>query len=158
MVSRSNQVQLTDEVARFEECVRSAATEIVQMIFRQELLNRLGELKRDLAASNTSRRTARARRPNSPRPSTKPKIVAAPPPPDDRETGRKRAWTRDKIVSELATWLVSGTTIDAAFVTRHGPPGLVAATRRVFGRFDAALNVASLHVSKMYPDGAPARR
>jgi hypothetical protein len=54
--------------------------------------------------------------------------------------------------------LVGGTTIDAAFVTRHGPAGLVAAARKVFGRFDAALNVASLHVSKMYPDGAPARR
>jgi hypothetical protein len=49
----------------------------------------------------------------------------------------------------------SGTVIDAPFVTRHGPPGLVAATRRVFGRFEAALNVAGLHVSKLYPDGPP---
>jgi hypothetical protein len=53
--------------------------------------------------------------------------------------------------------MLSGTAIDATFVTRHGPPGLVAATRRIFGRFDAALNVAALHVSKLYPDGPPAR-
>jgi hypothetical protein len=48
-----------------------------------------------------------------------------------------------------------GTVLDASFLTRHGPPGLVAATRRVFGRFDAAMNVAALHVSKLQPDGPP---
>jgi hypothetical protein len=73
-------------------------------------------------------------------------------------TGGKRVrWTRETIVSELATWMLSGTTIEAAFVTRHGPPGLVAAARRIFGRFEAALNVAALHVSKLYPDGPPER-
>jgi hypothetical protein len=72
--------------------------------------------------------------------------------------GRTRGtWTRESIVSELATWMLSGTAIDAAFMTRHGPPGLVAAIRRVFGRFDAAMNVAALHVSKLYPDGPPPR-
>ena len=72
---------------------------------------------------------------------------------------RKRVpWTRESIVNELANWMLSGTAIDATFVTRHGPPGLVAATRRVFGRFDAALNVAALHVSKLYPDGPPDRK
>lgn len=69
---------------------------------------------------------------------------------------RKRTqWTRETIVDELATWLLNGTAIDAAFMTRHGPRGLVAATRRVFGRFDAALNIAGLHLSKLYPDGPP---
>jgi hypothetical protein len=67
------------------------------------------------------------------------------------------AWTRESIINELATWVLSGTAIDAQFMTRHGPPGLVAATRRIFGRFDAALNVAALHVSKLYPDGPPTR-
>ncbi|TMQ15346.1 MAG: hypothetical protein E6J91_13655 [Deltaproteobacteria bacterium] len=33
----------------------------------------------------------------------------------------------------------------------------MAAARRVFGRFDAGLNVASLHNGKLYPDGPPAR-
>ena len=70
--------------------------------------------------------------------------------------GRTR-WTRDTIISELATWLLSGTAIDAQFMTRHGPKGLVAAIRRVFGRFDAALNLAALHNSRLYPDGPPAR-
>jgi hypothetical protein len=27
----------------------------------------------------------------------------------------------------------------------------------VFGRFEAGLNVAALHVSKLYPDGPPTR-
>jgi hypothetical protein len=61
------------------------------------------------------------------------------------------------VIGELASWMASGTEIDASFVTRHGPPGLVAATRRIFGRFEAALNVAGLHVSKLYPDGPPAK-
>jgi hypothetical protein len=71
-------------------------------------------------------------------------------------TGRVR-WTRESLVSELATWLLSGTAIDAQFMTRYGPRGLVAAARRVFGRFDAALNVAALHNAKLYPEGPPAR-
>jgi hypothetical protein len=84
---------------------------------------------------------------------------AASPTAGDRKLGggKRKAWTREAIVEELATWMLSGTSIDATFVTRHGPPGLVAATRRVFGRFDAALNVAALHVSKLYPDGPPER-
>ncbi|HET7504800.1 MAG TPA: hypothetical protein VFK02_27445 [Kofleriaceae bacterium] len=84
-------------------------------------------------------------------PSASPAPPAAPP-----ATGRKRpAWTRDSIIEELASFILSGTEIDATFVQRHGPPGLVAAARRIFGRFDAALNVAGLHVSKLYPEGPP---
>src|ERR1041385_6229686 len=72
--------------------------------------------------------------------------------------GRRRPrWTREAIISELVTWLLSGTAIDAQFMTRHGPKGLVAAIRRVFGRFDAALNLAALHNSRLYPDGPPTR-
>jgi hypothetical protein len=71
--------------------------------------------------------------------------------------GKRSPWTREAIIEELASWMASGTAIDAAFVARHGPPGLVAATRRIFGRFDAALNVAGLHFSKLYPDGPPSR-
>jgi hypothetical protein len=96
-------------------------------------------------------------------PSGTPEVSAAVPVPHERPSappasGRKRGtWTRESIVSELATWMLSGTTIDAAFMTRHGPPGLVSAIRRVFGRFEAAMNVAALHVSKLYPDGPPSR-
>ena len=60
-------------------------------------------------------------------------------------------------IRELAKSMSSGTEIDAAFLTRYGPPGLVAAARRVFGRFDAAMNVAALHFSNLYPDGPPAK-
>jgi hypothetical protein len=84
-------------------------------------------------------------------------VASEPPAPEPPSTGRKRvAWTRETITSELATWMLSGTAIDAQFMTRHGPRGLVAAIRRVFGRFEAALNVAALHLSKQYPDGPPA--
>jgi hypothetical protein len=72
--------------------------------------------------------------------------------------GKRRQWTRENIVEELANWLVNGNAVDASFVTRHGPPGLAAAARRIFGRFDAALNVAGLHVAKLYPDGPPPKR
>lgn len=73
-------------------------------------------------------------------------------------SGRKRVrWTRDAIITELASWVVKGSAVEASFVKRHGPPGLVAAALREFGRFDAALNVASLQVARLYPDGPPAR-
>jgi hypothetical protein len=85
--------------------------------------------------------------------------TAAPgPAPGSGALGRGRMrWTRDSIISELATWMLSGTAIDAQFMTRHGPKGLVAACRRVFGRFEAALNVAALHNAKLYPEGPPVR-
>jgi hypothetical protein len=86
-------------------------------------------------------------------------VTATPDSPTGRPAGARgrTRWTRDTIISELATWLLSGTAIDAQFMTRHGPKGLVAAIRRVFGRFDAALNLAALHNSRLYPDGPPTR-
>jgi hypothetical protein len=71
--------------------------------------------------------------------------------------GKRVRWTRESIIDELARWMVAGTAVDSSFVRRHGPPGLVPAALRIFGRFDAALNVAGLHVAKLYPDGPPAR-
>lgn len=70
--------------------------------------------------------------------------------------GKRMQWTREAIIDELARWMVTGTAIDASFLKRNGPPGLVPAAIRVFGRFDAALNVAGLHVAKLYPADAPA--
>jgi len=91
-------------------------------------------------------------------PTETPTQTPAPTPTPAPTGSRKRVpWTREAIVHELANWMLSGTAIDATFVARHGPPGLVAATRRIFGRFEAALNVAALHVSKLYPDGPPER-
>jgi hypothetical protein len=163
---------LTDEVARFQAEIQRLALAAAHAIIRQELDRKLAKPK-----------PARARARNPGRSDTA-AVLAAPPvdvpvavvpepaaaapaapaaetpreQPPDRPTGRKRVpWTREAIINELATWMLSGTAIDATFVTRHGPPGLVAATRRIFGRFDAALNVAGLHVSKLYPDGPPSR-
>jgi hypothetical protein len=144
-----NRAALTDEVARFQAEVRRLALATVRAVVQQELDRKMAKLQ--------------AARPRAvPAPSDPPVVPAAvptgEPPPDLPTTGRKRVpWTRDSIIKELATWMASGTEINATFVTRHGPPGLVAATRRVFGRFDAALNVVGLHLSKLYPDGPPGR-
>lgn len=142
MAPSSNQAALTDEFAAFRGRVRTLALAIVDSIVRSELQQRVDTLKRSVVAKPV--RTVR------PPATAKPQVTVA------RPNG-KRVWTRDAIVDELTTWLASGTSIDASFVKRYGPPGLVAATKRVFGRFDAALNVAGLQVSKMYPDGPPTR-
>jgi hypothetical protein len=149
MGTGSQQRALTNEFVRFQESVRAFALAFAHSIVRNELEHRVAQLKRSLVVQ-----TARPKRPAvlpTVTAATNPQITAP-------RGGRKPVWTRDTIIDELTTWLSSGTSIDASFVTRHGPPGLVAATRKVFGRFEAALNVASLKVSKMYPDGPPARR
>jgi hypothetical protein len=87
-----------------------------------------------------------------------PAVTREPPQDPAVVSGKRKKWARDSIIEELAKWMVSGTVVDPGFVTRYGPPGLVAAARRIFGRFDAALNVASLHVATLYPDGPPPRR
>ena len=158
-----------DEVARFQADVRRLAFAAISAILQEELDRKRAKLPRAKppAARPRAKPPAAQLRPklppaNPPEPSDTPvvpeAVTAHEQPPDPPAGGRKRVpWTRETITSELATWMLSGTTIDATFMTRHGPPGLVAATRRVFGRFDAALNVAALHVSKLYPDGPPER-
>lgn len=167
---------LTDEVARFQAEIRRLALAAAHEILRQELDRRLARL-----AAPARRRALLAQVEPAPRPPARepPREAAAPPAEpaarepvttapaahvpgngrgEGRGEGKKRSpWTREAIIEELASWMASGTAIDAAFVARHGPPGLVAATRRIFGRFDAALNVAGLHFSKLYPDGPPSR-
>jgi hypothetical protein len=172
---------LTDVVAQFQAEIRRLALAAAHEILRQELDRRLARL-----AAPARRRALLAHvEPVVPRPPARepPREASAAPaepaarepvaaptavhgPGNGRGEGRgegrveskKRSpWTREAIIEELASWMASGTAIDAAFVARHGPPGLVAATRRIFGRFDAALNVAGLHFSKLYPDGPPSR-
>jgi hypothetical protein len=184
-MSRSSPNALTEELARFQSEVRRLATALAHDIFRQELDRKRAKLPPAKAAAAKPTRAGKPTKPTKPAKPTKPTkagraapaprpapeavAVASPPPPEPTPAptssaaaapanGRKRApWTRETIVNELASWLASGTQIDATFVTRHGPRGLVAATRRVFGRFDAALNVAALQVEKLYPDGPPKR-
>jgi hypothetical protein len=108
------------------------------------------------AAVETQAERERAGAPDAAVPATA--TVTAEQQPNLSAGDRRRArWTRESIISELATWMLSGTAIDAQFMARHGPRGLVAAVRRIFGRFDAALNVAALHNAKLYPEGPPAR-
>jgi len=175
----ANRTALTDEVARFQAEVQRLAFAAAHEIVRQELDRRLSKQKPPKQRARKPPRpdtteapavlapvadTPASAAPVSAAPVADTPASAAPvanaprDQPPDRPTGRKRVpWTREAIIQELATWMMGGTAIDATFVTRHGPPGLVAATRRIFGRFDAALNVAGLHLSKMYPDGPPAR-
>jgi hypothetical protein len=171
MKRSDSRAALTDETARFQAEVHRLALAVARVIVAEELERKRAKLEaaRPRVAAPRPERARAAPRPKlTPAPSAvAPELAdaaaapaapdpAAPPPAAAPGGGRKRVpWTREAIISELATWMLSGTAIDARFVTRHGPPGLVAATRRIFGRFDAALNVAALHVSKLYPDGPP---
>jgi hypothetical protein len=85
-----------------------------------------------------------------------PPAPAAPTPqPRAPEVHKRVQWTRESIINELATWVSSGTAIDAAFMARHGPRGLVAAARKIFGRFEAAMNLTALHLSKVSAENPP---
>lgn len=136
---------LTDVVAQFEADVRRLAWDLVGEVLTRELSCR-SVPSEPRAPSST----------NDARPSSMPnegRVTAAEP-----STASNERWTRERVVEELAAWLLSGTTFDAAFLRRHGPRGLVPAARRLFGRFDAALNHANLHLAQQYPEGPPSRR
>ena len=163
MAKRTGQALLSEAIIRFEDEVRAFALAAVRLIIVQEIEQRLEELRSGIAQVRHAPRVAKTEKPKPPAKEpeharSKQVVEVAPSIETTLANPIKRGWTRDTIVSELATWLVSGTSVDASFITRHGPRGLVAAAKKTFGRFDAALNVASLQVSKMYPDGPPGRR
>lgn len=145
MPSGSRRSLLDDEVARFEQDVRRLALEIVRAVFSEELARRQAE-----AAEPAPRRRGRPRR-DVAAAAAAPAITLAEAP----AAPKKRGWTREMVIDELATWLLSGTAVEAAFVQRHGRPGLVAGAKRLFGRFDAALNAANLHLAQRAPDETP---
>jgi hypothetical protein len=161
MIRSDHRAALTEEVARFQADVRRLALAAAQAIVQQELDRRRAKRPAGRPAAPRTRAApapAPAAPPSKPAPpAPSPAEPAAAPAATAAPTGKRGKWTRETIINELATWMLSGTAIDAAFVTRHGPPGLVAAARRVFGRFEAALNVAGLRVSELYPDGPPQR-
>jgi hypothetical protein len=94
--------------------------------------------------------------PAMPHPAVEPPVpdASAPTPPMEPS---KRDWSRTRVVTELAQWLLEDPTIDAATLGRRGQGALVSWARRLFGRFDAALNAANLHLAELYPDGPPKR-
>jgi len=173
----SNRTVLTDAVARFQDEVQALALAVIRALVEQEIDRKRAKLAPAKLPARTRRRSEPVATPPPPASTTAATVKPAAQPGSTSGAttgamsgtttgatggattgGKKRTvWTRESIVNELATWMLSGTSIDATFVKRHGPPGLVAATRRVFGRFDAALNVAALHLSKLYPDGPPGR-
>jgi hypothetical protein len=151
---------LHDEFARFQAEIRRIALDAARALVNDELERRRSRLRGRPGSAVATRTAPPVAGPSeSAPPAPAPSAAAAPPPPLPTPGERKGriTWTRESVISELASWMTSGTSIDAAFITRYGPPGLVAATRRIFGRFDAALNVAGLHLSKLYPDGPPQR-
>jgi len=152
---------LHDEFARFQAEIRRIALDAARALVHDELERRRSRLRArpgSAVAARTAPPVAGPSESAPPAPVAAPTAAAAPPPlPTPGERKGRITWTRESVISELASWMTSGTSIDAAFITRYGPPGLVAATRRIFGRFDAALNVAGLHLSKLYPDGPPQR-
>ncbi|HVK74692.1 MAG TPA: hypothetical protein VM734_15290 [Kofleriaceae bacterium] len=166
MPRRSSRSPLAAEVSRFEDELRRLAYEIVETVFAEELARersprpgagpRPGRARAARAARSEVAKTAPPPAVGASRPepaAARPLAVAVPETP-----GKRRRWTRELVIEELATWLLSGVAIDAAFLTRRGQPGLVAAAKRLFGRFDAALNAANLHLAQQYPEGPPTKR
>lgn len=135
MRSDSSAARLLREVTRFESELGRLALEIVSLILTAEL-------------SRSPQQSSPLRRPGARRVQIAPRGSATVPTsrPSRVDGNKKSQWTRERVVSELGTWLLGGNA-DAAFVKRHGPPGLVAAAKRHFGRFEAALNAANLAIS-----------
>ncbi|KAB2911161.1 MAG: hypothetical protein F9K40_01290 [Kofleriaceae bacterium] len=126
---------LAREVAQFESELGKLALKIVTTILAEELSRPATDAGQRRPSRSRAKRDVPARTSGATSPSS---------PIDSGKT--KRQWTRESVISELGTWLIGGNA-DAAFVKRHGPPGLVAAAKRFFGRFDAALNAANLAIS-----------
>lgn len=143
-MDRSPDVLLTEEFSRFEDEMRAAALAIVHEVFTEELARRGYDEDEDEDDEDDAEQDEVAAAPAP--------VAAAP------AAKKKRGWTRDEVIDELATWLLSGTTVEASFVKRYGRPGLAAAAKRLFGRFDAALNAANVALAQKYPDGPPSAK
>ena len=57
-----------------------------------------------------------------------------------------------------ATWLLGGNPVEASYLIRHRQRALVTNAKKFFGRFEAALNAANLHLAREYPDGIPSKK
>lgn len=143
--------ELTSRIDQFTANLTTLAREIVRRLFEDELRSRVrGATGRPDSTRRTkgkSRAPRGKRLPNG----TQTAQLAQPRHPDPRRSG---SWTRDAVLDELSKWLLDGTT-DAAFISRHGRKGLATAAKRIFGRFDAALNAANLRIAKQHPAGIP---
>jgi len=82
-------------------------------------------------------------------------VVEAPPAEPVAAPRGRRPWTRERVIEELARWLIELPGLDAPSLRRRKQGALVDAARREFGRFEAALNASNLALSQKYPDGIP---
>jgi len=133
---------LTTAVVEFERAIERIAVEMARSIVQRELQRRLDE-QRDRSpalVSHANRPTASA--------IASPGVASASLPVSSKS---RRGWTREAVVQELSAFLRTKFVVDGAFIGRHGPPGLLTAAKKHFGRLDAALNVASLAVAKQAP-------
>lgn len=133
---------LEQTVERFEAQLRQVVAELAQGILEAEFA-RMSMASTPAKIATPKRRRARSAA------TSRGKTSSAPAPsiqPVDHATA-EGAWTRESIVQELGRWLTTSRNLDAAFLRRHGPRGLVDAAKRNFGRFDAALNAANLAIA-----------
>ena len=141
---------LEGRVDHFTNALTELAREIVRGVLAAEL-----ERRRRAAAPQPTRRRARNGKPAlRPLAALTGSAREARRAPGNGIHGRQRHWTRDAVLDELSTWLLGGTS-DPAFIARHGRKGLATAAKRIFGRFDAALNAANLRLARRYPGGIP---
>lgn len=146
MPTKLRQLALAGSVDRFEVELRRLATDLAQSLFE-------GEFNRVLVGSRKGKRQRKVSRVAKANASASLKH----PPTQMQNRNGPGQWTRDAVIRELGQWLVTSKDLDPAFLKRHGPQGLVDAARRIFGRFDAALNAANLAIAPKLVDKGPAR-
>lgn len=148
--------EMHDELAQFEAALHEAARAIVLEVLTAEYTRRIAAGEGPIADQDEDEVEVEA-----PAPAAAPEAapaVATPVAPGSSSSERRGRWTHASVIDELCTWLLGGSAVEASYLRRHGAPGLVSAAKRLFGRFEAALNAANLVLAQRYPDGPPSRR
>lgn len=167
---------MQEAIARFEGELRELALTLARDVVAREAARRAGAVQGKGALARrrgrqakearsggkrggrTERRKAAAEQlplqlpPPPPRPASEVVTEVAPaaqPATSAQRSSKRIVWTADSVIDALVPFVKSRMEVDASFVKRHGPKGLVAAAIRFFGRYPAALNRASLHAAKL---------
>jgi hypothetical protein len=145
---KRKQLAMSEAIDAFEQEVGTLAMDIVRAVLQDEIAQRLAAMPVvDDGDDGDDAGDA-----DEPAPAAEAARAAAPAP------GKRVAWTRESVIEELATWLLTSPSVEASFIARHGRRGLVGNAKKIFGRFDAALNAANLHIARIYPEGPPSRQ
>ncbi len=157
---------LANSVGRFESELRQLANELVQNVLAIEFQRALKAAAMKAPKQRKRRKTRNTAAPMAKGMPKSPIVSAASlsreaKPADVEPPQLPREWTREVVIAELGLWLINSKDVDVSFLKRHGPRGLVDAAKRIFGRFDAALNAANLAIApRMEPKrggGRPVR-